>query len=172
MKTYSAWLCLFLLTSCVPADQYASLAASATQKAHDFDRAQSSANDASQELTRIRNLVGQVNLENDRLRALISSQPPSMCNDQLPGMKYTNSGDATKILAAWVAQRSDVLRVEQSYRSSLWSNADTKIHLVEWISKADRQKYTYQFIVYFEELGWHQGVFWISQQCWLDRAGQ
>ena len=91
-----------------------------------------------------------------------------VCDDQIVDMKYENILDASTIIAAWWARQSEVERVQGTYRDSIWSNADTKVHAVRYVSSDDNQQYVEHFLIYFREFGMTPGVFWVKGQCWLD----
>lgn len=91
-----------------------------------------------------------------------------VCAQQISDMKYENILDASTIMAAWWARQPDVERVQGTYRDTIWSNADTKIHAVRYISLQDNQPYVEHFLVYFLEFSMSPGVFWVGGQCWLD----
>jgi hypothetical protein len=92
-----------------------------------------------------------------------------ICPEVLPAMDYGSIADASTILAAFVAQQSWAGRVQGTFRNSIWSNADSKIHGVRYVDSRDNKSYTTYFMVYFKEYGWNTGVYWVDRQCWLDR---
>jgi outer membrane murein-binding lipoprotein Lpp len=117
--------------------------------------------------------------ENDSLQTELSAANSSLsklrvlankltCQDEITDMKYENILDASTIMAAWWARQPDVERVQGTYRDSIWSNADTKVHAVRYISSDDGQPYVEHFLVYFPEFDMNPGVFWVKGQCWLD----
>jgi len=83
-------------------------------------------------------------------------------------MKYENILDASTILAAWWARQPGVERVQGTYRDTIWSNANTKIHAIRYIASEDHKPYVEHFLVYFREFGMKPAVFWVGGQCWLD----
>jgi hypothetical protein len=84
-------------------------------------------------------------------------------------MQYTGIADASTILSAFVASQSWSERVQGTFRDSIWTNADSKIHGVRYIDSNDHQSYTTYFMAYFDEFGFDQGVYWVDRQCWLER---
>ena len=90
------------------------------------------------------------------------------CDERIPGMKYESIVNISEILSGWMAQQRWVERVQGTYRDSIWNNTDTKIHAVRYISSDDGNSYVDHFLVYFDEFGWTEGVFWLSGQCWLN----
>lgn len=92
------------------------------------------------------------------------------CPESLSGMKYTGIADASTILAAFVAGQSWSERVQGTFRDSIWTSTDSKLHGVRYIASSDHKPYTTYFMVYFDEdYGWERGVYWVDRQCWLDR---
>lgn len=93
-----------------------------------------------------------------------------VCDQQLPDMRYESIMDVSTILQAFISGQEDTLRVSGTYRDTIWSNTQTKIHSIRYRSADDNEMYVDHFLVYFDEFGWGEGVFWISWQCWLDRS--
>jgi len=91
-----------------------------------------------------------------------------VCREKITNMKYDNIPDASTILSAWWARQSYVDRVVGSYRDQIWSNTQTRVHGIRYIDSDDKNQYVEHFIVYFNEIGMEQGVFWVKGQCWLD----
>ncbi len=91
-----------------------------------------------------------------------------LCEDQIPDMKYENIPDASTILMAWWARQPDVQSTNGTYRDTIWSNAETKIHAVMYTSRSDNKQYVEHFLVYFDEFGMSPALFWVKGQCWLD----
>lgn len=91
------------------------------------------------------------------------------CEETLSDMQYDSIVDASTMLEAFVAQQDWSERVNGSYRDSIWSNADSKIHGVRYVDASDHQPYVAYFMVYFDEFEFDRGVFWIDRQCWLER---
>lgn len=91
-----------------------------------------------------------------------------ICDLQIDDMVYENIYDVSTILAGWWVKQAGVYSVQGTYRDHIWSNADTKIHTVRFTSEDDYNPYVEHFLVFFEEFGWNEGIFWLSGQCWLD----
>lgn len=91
-----------------------------------------------------------------------------VCSKQIDDMVYENIFDVSTILAGWWVKQSGVQSVQGTYRDHIWSNADTKIHSIMFTSSDDNQQYVEHFLVFFDEFGWDEGIFWLSRQCWLD----
>lgn len=91
------------------------------------------------------------------------------CKDTLVDMQYDSIINASEILSGWMARQDWVERVQGTYRDSIWNNADTKIHGIRYISSDDHEPYVDYFLIYFNEFGWTEGVFWLSGQCWLTK---
>lgn len=91
-----------------------------------------------------------------------------ICYQQIDDMKYENIFDVSTILAGWWVKQPGVQSVQGTYRDHIWNNTDTKIHSVMFTSSDDNQPYVEHFLVFFDEFGWKEGIFWLSSQCWLD----
>ena len=91
------------------------------------------------------------------------------CDEKIPNMTYSDIFNSSTILSAWMADQSWVESVQGSYRDSIRNDVDSKIHAIRYISSNDNQPHVEHFVVYFDELGWEKGVFWIAGQCWLDK---
>jgi hypothetical protein len=92
-----------------------------------------------------------------------------ICEESLTGMDYSSIANASAILMGFVAQQPWAERTQGTFRDSIWNNVDTKIHGVRYIGSRDHQPYVTYFMVYFPELTWKRGVYWLDRQCWLDR---
>ncbi len=88
------------------------------------------------------------------------------CDVQIDDMQYDGILDISTILMGWLARRNYVDMVHNSYRDTIWNNTDTKIHSIRY-RHTDGKSYVDHFLVYFDEFGWTEGVFWLSEQCWL-----
>ena len=95
-----------------------------------------------------------------------------ICTKQIDDMVYENIFDVSTILAGWWVKQSGVLSVQGTYRDHIWNNTDTKIHSIMFTSSDDNQPYVEHFLVFFDEFGWNEGIFWITEQCWLDSPYQ
>ena len=91
------------------------------------------------------------------------------CEEKIPNMTYSDIFNSSTILSAWMADQSWVESVQGSYRDSIRNDVDSKIHAIRYISSNDNQPHVEHFVVYFDELEWEKGVFWIAGQCWLDK---
>jgi len=91
-----------------------------------------------------------------------------ICSKQIDDMVYKNIFDVSTILAGWWVKQPNVQSVQGTYRDHIWNNTDTKIHSIMFTSSDDNQQYVEHFLVFFEEFGWNEGIFWIAEQCWLD----
>jgi len=86
---------------------------------------------------------------------------------ELTNMRYDSIMDTSTILQAFVSGLPWVLRVQGTHRDTIWNNTQTKIHTIRY-REDDGEQYWMHFLVYFDEFGWREGVFWIDEQCWLD----
>ena len=91
-----------------------------------------------------------------------------ICSKQIDDMVYKNIFDVSTILAGWWVKQPNVQSVQGTYRDHIWNNTDTKIHSIMFTSSDDNQPYVEHFLVFFDEFGWKEGIFWIAEQCWLD----
>jgi hypothetical protein len=103
-------------------------------------------------------------LENKSLESQLSNH---ICSEEISNMKYENILDVSTILAGWYTLQPDIDVVHGTFRNTIWSNTDTKIHTVRYRSSEDGESYVDHFLVYFDEFGWEEGVYWLSEQCWL-----
>ena len=106
---------------------------------------------------------------NREIRDLTAELGELQCDEQIDDMLYDDILTVSTILLAWWARQPSVERVQGTYRDTIWSNTDTKIHSVRYIAANDNQSYVEHFLVFFPEFGWESGVFWLTGQCWLDR---
>lgn len=90
------------------------------------------------------------------------------CDDQLNDMNYQDIFSASTNLMAWVTNQEWALRASSTIRDAIWNNTDTKLHGVYYIDPTDNEMYVSWFLVYFDEFGWREGVFWLDKQCWLE----
>lgn len=91
-----------------------------------------------------------------------------ICDESIVDMKYETILNVSDILSGWLAKQSYVVRTNYTYRDTIWNNTDTKIHSVQYLH-SDGEIYVDHFLVYFDEFGWTEGVFWLSGQCWLTK---
>ena len=88
------------------------------------------------------------------------------CEDKLD-MDYSSVMAASSRLMAYVDGLPSVDHTSTSFRNTLWHNADTKIYGISYVAD-DRETYSVQFLVFFNEFGLKEGVFYVDGQCWLD----
>jgi hypothetical protein len=91
-----------------------------------------------------------------------------MCEEELNGMTYDDILTISSKLMAWVTNQSWAERSNMTIRDTIWTNTDTKLHGVSYTASKDGQRYLTWFLVYFDEFGWSEGVFWLTEQCWLE----
>lgn len=106
-----------------------------------------------------------VSYENKKLTEEIGEL---ICDETIEDMQYNSILNVSEIISGWMARRPKVERIHNTYRDTIWNNTDTKIHSVRYLHK-DGNTYVDHFLVYFDEFGWEEGVFWLSGQCWLTR---
>lgn len=88
------------------------------------------------------------------------------CEDSI-NMDYSGVMPASSRLMAYVDGLPKVAHTSTSYRNTIWNNTDTKIYGIRYVTE-DRETFVKLFLVYYSELGWKRGVFYIDEQCWLD----
>ena len=88
------------------------------------------------------------------------------CEDTLE-MDYSSVLAASSRLMAYVDGLPQIDHISTSFRNTLWNNADFKIYGVTYVAD-DRETYSMQFLVFFNEFGMKEGVFYVDGQCWLD----
>lgn len=124
-------------------------------------------------------LLAELQGENDELTSknadqkrqiitLTSDNNKLMCEEELAGMTYGDILTISSKLMAWVTNQSWAERSNMTTRDSVWTNTDTKLHGVHYTASNDGKRYLTWFLVYFDEFGWSEGVFWLSEQCWLE----
>ena len=91
-----------------------------------------------------------------------------MCEEELNPMTYDDILTVSSNLMAWVTYQPWADRSNMTVRDSVWNNTDTKLHGVHYTASEDGQRYLTWFLVYFDEFGWSEGVFWLDGQCWLE----
>ena len=196
MKRFRCLLLAFLLSACVPKSdmetalqRVATLEAQSTAQAgtisdqnREINELSSENSDLQSELSSLQESYSALEGERDELQSKYDDARSSVtnltsqlsklnkliCDEQIEDMKYENILDASTILAAWWARQPGVERVQGTYRDTIWSNADTKIHAIRYIASEDHKPYVEHFLVYFREFGMKPAVFWVGGQCWLD----
>ncbi len=103
-----------------------------------------------------------------QITTLTADTEKLMCEEELDGMTYNDILTISSKLMAWVTNQSWAERANMTIRDTIWTNRDTKLHGVNYTASADGQRYLQWFLVYLDESGWSEGVFWLSEQCWLD----
>jgi len=83
-------------------------------------------------------------------------------------MDYSSILASSSRVQSFVDGLPNVDHVSWTYRDSIWTNTDTKIHGVRYIAEEDGEQYVMLFLVYTDEFGMKASTFWIDEQCWLD----
>jgi hypothetical protein len=91
-----------------------------------------------------------------------------ICEHQLTNMNYEDILTSSDRLAAFMSSLPDVERTSYTFRNTVWNNAMSKIHGINFISKTDGKVYAMQFLVYYDEFDFKIGTFSIGGQCWVD----
>ena len=100
-----------------------------------------------------------------------SSEPVSsvyLCPVQLENMKYQDPTGTIAILEGWFALQDQVQEFQGTYSTELWVGVESKMHTISYISTDGGLPTKTSFLIFFEESGWSEGLFWITEQCWLD----
>ena len=103
-----------------------------------------------------------------QISTLSSDFEKIMCEEELNPMTYDDILTVSSNLMAWVTYQPWADRSNMTVRDSVWNNTDTKLHGVHYTASEDGQRYLTWFLVYFDEFGWSEGVFWLDGQCWLE----
>jgi len=112
--------------------------------------------------------------DNDTLLAASEVQPgeaqPSsfLCEDGLNNMRYDSAVGTIAIIEGWFALRPFVQEMQGTYSTTFWSDVNSRIHTIRYISTEDGLTTTDSFLIMFEEAGWQPGVLWMTESCWLD----
>ncbi len=93
---------------------------------------------------------------------------PFMCESTLENMKYTSPSSAVDILEGWFALQPDVAEVQGKYSTQFWTDVNSRIHTIRYISAETGLSETATFLIFFEEGGWKEGLLDMTNQCWLD----
>jgi len=125
--------------------------------------------------TEVQDLTGSLtSLQSDyeTLQAeLLAAQNESakfMCENQIENMKYQNVLSAIAILEGWFAVQPQVKELQGTYSTQFWTGVNSRIHTIRYISAVNGQTETASFMIFFEEENWHEGLLYMSDQCWLD----
>ena len=100
-----------------------------------------------------------------------SSEVPAtnyLCEDGLDSMRYDSAVGTIAILEGWFAVRPFVQEVQGTYSVPFWSDVNSRIHTIRYLSSEDGLTTTDTFLIMFEEAGWQPGVLWMTKSCWLD----
>lgn len=100
-----------------------------------------------------------------------SSEVPEsnyLCEDGLENMRYDSAVGTIAILEGWFAMRPFVQEVQGTYSVPFWSDVNSRIHTIRYLSSPDGLTTTDTFLIMFEEAGWQPGVLWMTESCWLD----
>jgi predicted nuclease with TOPRIM domain len=125
----------------------------ANQEKADLEKSKS---DLQSQLSQAKSDIAKLSIENRRL----------ICDENLD-MDYSGVMAATSRLMSFVDGLPDTEHISTGFRNTLWSNADSKIYGIRYVSE-DGETYARQFLVYFNELGFTPAVFYVDGQCWLD----
>ena len=113
-------------------------------------------------------LSSRVDDQRRQITSLTSEVSNYICDDTISNMSYGDILNSSTNLMAWVANQSWATRANSTIRDTIWNNTDTKLHGVVYTASEDNQQYLTWFLVYYDEFGWEEGVFWLDGQCWLD----
>jgi hypothetical protein len=101
-------------------------------------------------------------------RYLTQDNEMLFCEEKIDGMTYNDILTISSTLMAWVTNQDWAERSNMTVRDTIWNNTDTKLHGVHYTSAEDGERYLTWFLVYFDEFGWREGVFWLDGECWLE----
>ena len=119
--------------------------------------------------------LAELQVENDALKAQMGeageAEAPSgfMCEGhETINVRYDNPATAIAILEGWIAGLPRVSELQGTYSTAFWTDVNSRIHTVRYISAVDGLTTTETFLIMFEEGGWQPGVLWMTESCWLD----
>ncbi len=118
--------------------------------------------------------VDGLQLENDALltasEGQLSGDQPSdfMCDDTLDSMRYDSPIGTIAILEGWFAVQPYVQEMQGTYSTAFWSDVNSRVHTIRYISTEDGLTTTANFLIMFEEAGWQPGILYMTKSCWLD----
>ena len=91
-----------------------------------------------------------------------------LCDATFGNMKYQNPKSAVAILEGWFALQDNVQEMQGTFSTEFWVGVQSLTHTIRYIDIDTEESVTTSFMVYFEEAGWSDGLFWVTEQCWLD----
>ncbi len=118
--------------------------------------------------------VDGLQLENAALLAvsegqLAGDQPSGfMCEEMLDSMRYDSLIGTIAILEGWFAVQPYVQEMQGTYSTAFWSDVNSRVHTIRYISTEDGLTTTANFLIMFEEAGWQPGILYMTESCWLD----
>jgi len=89
--------------------------------------------------------------------------------EQAPGrVRYDSAIGTIAIIEGWFASQPFVQEMQGTYSTTFWSDVNSRVHTIRYISTEDGLTTTDSFLIMFEEAGWQPGVLWMTESCWLD----
>lgn len=83
-------------------------------------------------------------------------------------VNYSTIWKSITSLQSYMGQFSDVRSTSYAIPERLYSNAESYIVHITYISDTDGAVYSRRYIIYVTEFSWKKGVFSIDGQCWID----
>jgi len=100
-----------------------------------------------------------------------SSSGSHICDVNFGSMKYQNPTSAVAILEGWFALQEEAQELQGTFSTEFWTGVDSLIHTIRYIHVDTGASITTSFLIYFQEADWSDGLFWVTEQCWLDFPG-
>ena len=118
--------------------------------------------------------LASLQLDYDALLAANEDQPDGeqssgfLCEEAPGRMRYDSAIGTIAIIEGWFASQPFVQEMQGTYSTTFWSDVNSRVHTIRYISTEDGLTTTDSFLIMFEEAGWQPGVLWMTESCWLD----
>lgn len=93
---------------------------------------------------------------------------PYLCPSMIENIRYQNPTSVIAILEGWFAVQPQVEELQGTYSTQFWTDVNSRIHTIRYLSADTGLSETATFLIFFEEAGWRPGLLDMTNQCWLD----
>jgi hypothetical protein len=93
--------------------------------------------------------------------------PETLCKP-IKNVNYSTIWKSISSLQAYLGQFDDVRSTSNALPEKLYSNSESYIVHMRYISDSDGEVYSRRFMIYVTEFSWKSGIFSIDGQCWID----
>lgn len=101
------------------------------------------------------------------LQTPIPRYPDTLCKP-IKDVNYSTIWKSISSLQAYLGQFDDVRSTSNALPEKMYSNSDSYIVHMRYVSDSDGEVYSRRFMIYVTEFSWQKGVFSIDGQCWID----